>query len=64
MKTNETHNSRSEHAKNEKRDSQGRFVASGKDSKKDSKTTSQLRSENAKNEKRDSHGRFESDSKK
>ena len=58
--------SRSEHAKNEKRDSNGRFESMDKKSGKTtaSNNSSDSRSERAKNEKRDSNGRFESNSKK
>ncbi|MDU1903559.1 MAG: hypothetical protein E6772_02140 [Dysgonomonas sp.] len=47
MKTNDAHNSRSEHAKNEKRDSQGRFTSSAS-------KTSKTKSEHTDNEKKDS----------
>ncbi len=58
-------NSRSENAKNEARDSQGRFTSEHKgnqsgSSKSSSKSTDH-RGENAKNEPRDSQGRFTSE---
>lgn len=61
MQTKDSSKSRSENARNEKRDSHGRFESTDK---KDNKTSSSKisgnsRSENARNEKRDSHGRFE-----
>lgn len=64
MKTNQS-DSRSEHARNEKRDSQGRFESNDQKSgsTKSQKSSSEKmdhRGENAKNEPRDSQGRFES----
>jgi len=53
MKTNETHNSRSENAKNEKRDSQGRFT-SNTSSKKDMSHSSKTKAEHTKDGKKDS----------
>lgn len=62
MQSKDSSKSHSETARNEKRDSQGRFESTDKkdsNSKSTSKVQSNSRSENAKNEKRDSHGRFE-----
>lgn len=74
MKTNHEDNARSEHAQNEKRDSQGRFESdkTKNDMNHSNKSDHQhgnnnqrgSHSETAQNEKRDSHGRFESDNNK
>lgn len=65
MKSNQSSESRSERARNEERDSNGRFESSDhKDKMKGQKSSGSMnhsRSENAQNEKRDSHGRFESE---
>lgn len=65
MESKNSHGSRSEHAQNEKRDSQGRFESKdqtkhpqGSSTEKSSSTDH--RGSNAKDEKRDSNGRFES----
>ncbi len=56
--------SKNEHAKNEKRDSEGRFESTDR-KEKDSKTTpSSKSSQQTKNEKKESHGRSMSGSKK
>jgi len=54
MKTNDTNNSKSEHAKNEKRDSQGRFESSDKKSMSSSSKTTSSKSSDMKNQKKDS----------
>lgn len=60
MQSKDSSKSRSDMARNEKRDSHGRFESTDKkDSKSTSKVQNSSRSDNAKNEKRDSHGRFE-----
>lgn len=61
MRTSHSSSSRSDNARNEARDSQGRFTSKD-DQKKSSRTTasSDHRGSNAKNEARDSEGRFTS----
>ncbi|NDV80614.1 hypothetical protein [Bacteroides sp. 51] len=65
MKTNQSSESRSERARNEERDSNGRFESSdhkeNMKGQKSSGTMNHHRGENAQNEKRDSNGRFESE---
>jgi len=59
MQSKDSSKSRSEHARNETRDSQGRYESTDKkDNKTDSKTKNESRSEHARSEKRDSNGRF------
>jgi len=72
MKTNNSHESRSERAKNEERDSQGQFTSKEKNSTTSASNKNESghskdgshRGENAKNEERDSDGRFKSSDKK
>ena len=68
MKTNQSTESRSERARDEKIDSEGRFESNHKSGMKNEKSSDNQKSsdkmnhrgENAKSEPRDSHGRFES----
>lgn len=57
MKTNDAQNSRSENAKNEKRDSQGRFTSSSSNGKKEMSHSSKTKSEHTKDEKKNSESR-------
>lgn len=63
MKTNDS-NSRSEHARNEARDSKGQFMSKDNKSPKASSKSTTHRGENAKDEPRDSHGRFTTENKR
>lgn len=65
MKTNDSNNMRSEHARNEERDSQGRFTS--KDESKTPRANSKdnnRKEDDSKERPRDSHGHFKSEDEK